>query len=50
MANLRGLFLLVLLATASAMLALRIRDDLQRPPEPPVAAAADGRRKKAFGR
>jgi hypothetical protein len=33
MANLRGLFLLVLLATASAVLALRIRDDLQRPSE-----------------
>jgi hypothetical protein len=45
MRNLRGLFLLVLLATASAMLALRIRDDLQRPPEPlevagPGAAAS----------
>jgi hypothetical protein len=33
MANLRGLLLLALLVTASAMLALRIRDDLQRPPE-----------------
>ena len=41
MANLRGLFLLVLLATASAMLALRIRDDLQRPPEPLVAAGPE---------
>ena len=33
MPNLRGLFLLVLLATASTALALRIRDDLQRPSE-----------------
>jgi hypothetical protein len=38
MPNLRGLFLLVLLVTASAVLALRIRDDLQRPPEPLMAA------------
>ena len=42
MHNLRGLFLLVLLATASALLALRIRDDLQRPPEPLVVAGPDG--------
>jgi len=41
MPNLRSLFLLVLLATASAVLALRIRDDLQRPPEPLVAARPD---------
>ncbi len=41
MPNLRGLFLLVLLATASAALALRIRDDLQRPPEPFVVAGPD---------
>ena len=34
----RGLFLLVLLATASTVLAMRIRDDLQRPPEPLAAA------------
>jgi len=33
MPNLRSLFLLVLLATASTALALRIRDDLQRPSE-----------------
>ena len=37
----RGLFLLVLLATASAVLALRIRDDLQRPPETLAAAGPD---------
>ncbi len=41
MRNLRGLFLLVLLATVSAMLALRIRDDLQRPPEPLAVAGPD---------
>ena len=38
MPNLRGLFLLVLLATASTALALRIRDDLQRPSEALTAA------------
>ncbi len=42
MPNLRGLFLLVLLATASAVLALRIRDDLQRPAETLAAVALDG--------
>ncbi len=42
MPNLRSLFLLVLLATASAVLALRIRDDLQRPPETLAAAGLDG--------
>ncbi len=42
MPNLRSLFLLVLLATASAVLALRIRDDLQRPPETLAAAGPDG--------
>ncbi len=42
MPNLRGLFLLLLLATASAMLALQIRDELQRPPEPLTAAGPDG--------
>ena len=41
MPNLRSLFLLLLLATASAVLALRIRDDLQRPPEPLAAAGPD---------
>ncbi len=41
MPNLRGLFLLVLLATASAALALRIRDDLQRPPESLAVAGPD---------
>ena len=35
----RSLFLLLLLATASAVLALRIRDDLQRPSETLAAAA-----------
>ncbi len=39
MPNLRGLF--VLLATASAVLALRIRDDLQRSPEPLAVAGPD---------
>jgi hypothetical protein len=42
MPNLRSLFLLLLLATASAVLALRIRDDLQRPSETPAAAGFDG--------
>ncbi len=42
MPNLRSLFLLVLLATASAVLALRIRDDLRRPPETLAAAEFDG--------
>ncbi len=41
MPNLRGLFLLLLLAAASAALGLRIRDDLQRPPEPLAVAAPD---------
>ena len=41
MANLRGLFLLVLLATASAKLALLIRDDLQRQPETLAAVMPD---------
>jgi len=41
MPNLRGLFLLVLLATASAVLALRIRDDLRRPPETPASVMLD---------
>ncbi len=41
MPSLRGLLLLALLATASAVLALRIRDDLQRPPEPLAAAGPD---------
>ena len=41
MPNLRSLFLLLLLATASAVLALRIRDDLRRPPEPLAAAGPD---------
>ncbi|MHA1528073.1 MAG: hypothetical protein ACTSVG_03565 [Alphaproteobacteria bacterium] len=39
MPNLRGLFLLLLLA--SAVLASRIRDDLQRPPEPLVTSGPD---------
>jgi len=42
MPNLRSLFLLLLLATASAVLALRIRDDLRRPPETLAAAGFDG--------
>jgi len=41
MPSLRGLFLLVLLATASAVLAMRIRDDLQRPPESLAMAMPD---------
>ncbi len=42
MPNLRSLFLLLLLATASVVLALRIRDDLRRPPETLAAAGFDG--------
>ncbi len=38
MANLRSMFLLLLLGTASIALALRILDDLQRLPETPAAA------------
>jgi len=41
MANMRGLFLLVLLATASGVLALRIRDDLRRPPATLAAVMPD---------
>ena len=38
MANLRSLFLLLLLGTASAALALGIRNDLRRPAETPASA------------
>ncbi len=38
----RSLFLLLLLATALAVLALRIRDDLQRPSETLASAGLDG--------
>ena len=41
MTNLRSLFLLLLLGTASAALALGIRNDLRRPPEVPAAAGID---------
>jgi hypothetical protein len=41
MSHLRGLFVLILLATASAALALRIQDDLQRPPETPDSIDPD---------
>ena len=41
MANLRSLFLLLLLGTASAALALGIRNDLRRPVEAPASAELD---------
>ena len=41
MPNLRSLFLLLLLGTASAALALGIRDDLRRPAEAPTSAEVD---------
>ena len=42
MSILRSIFLLVLLGTASTALALRIQDELQRPPETPESLAPDG--------
>ena len=41
MRNLRSLFLLLLLGTASAALALGIRNDLRRPAEAPISAEID---------
>jgi len=41
MPNLRSAFLLVLLGTASTALAVRIQDDLQRPPETPESVELD---------
>ncbi|MFQ5565591.1 MAG: hypothetical protein ACE5EU_04435, partial [Paracoccaceae bacterium] len=42
MPNLRGLILLVVLVAASAVLASRIRDDLQRPTDTLASAGPDG--------